>query len=104
MKEENLNYEIHPSPMFMFTREEFNNFNKNNKIFRLSSFYTYGRKKFNILVDRESKPIGGRWSFDLENRKKIVRVPSKIDFQFQFPFQNQRLSLPNAVDQTLAIQ
>ena len=73
LKEENLNYEIHPSPMFMFKRGEFNNFNKNNKIFRLSSFYTYGRKKFNILVDRESKPIGGRWSFDLENRKKIPK-------------------------------
>ena len=73
LKEENLNYEIHSSPMFMFTREEFNNFNKNIKIFRLSSFYTYGRKKFNILVDRERKPIGGRWSFDSENRKKIPK-------------------------------
>ena len=64
-------YQIHTSPMFMFTREEFRNFHQNSKSFRMNSFYIYGRKKFSVLVDAEKKPIGGKWSFDAENRKKI---------------------------------
>lgn len=29
------------------------------------------RKKLDILIDENQKPIGDKWSFDLENRKKI---------------------------------
>ena len=28
-------------------------------------------KKFKILIDDSNEPIGGKWSFDEENRKKI---------------------------------
>ena len=40
----------------------------------MANFYQKGRKKFNILIDDNQKPIGGKWSFDQDNRKKI---PSK---------------------------
>ena len=36
---------------------------------RLDAFYRYVRTKYNILLDSEGKPEGGRWSFDSENRK-----------------------------------
>ncbi len=42
------------------------------------------RKSLNILVDEDQKPIGGKWSFDEENRKKIpkgVEPPKKLKFK-----------------------
>ena len=83
-KSNSINYKIHSSPMFMFEKDEFRDFNKNNKVYRLSSFYQYGRKKFNILMDENSKPVGGKWSFDAENRKKIPSgtiIPNNPKFQ-----------------------
>ena len=83
VKKMEIEYHIHQSPMFMFTREEFSNFHKNSKTFRMNSFYIYGRKKFSVLVDKDQNPIGGKWSFDTENRKKIpsnITIPSMSDF------------------------
>ena len=65
----------HPSPNFLFSREEFNSLTKDNKVFRMANFYQKGRKKFDILLDENQKPLGGKWSFDQENRKKI---PAKV--------------------------
>ena len=47
----------------------------NEKRFLMSSFYMNQRKKLNILIDDENKPVGGKWSLDAENRKKL---PKKI--------------------------
>ena len=69
----------HRSPMFLFSREEFNTFHTGKKVFRMASFYKFGRKKFNILIDKDSNPIGEKWSFDEDNRKKIPKgteIPS----------------------------
>ena len=38
-----------------------------------NKFYIYYRKKFNILIDKNNKPIGGEWSYDKYNRKKIPK-------------------------------
>jgi deoxyribodipyrimidine photolyase-related protein len=45
-------------------------FKASKKKFYQSAFYTEQRKKMNILVDENLSPIGGKWSFDSENRKK----------------------------------
>ena len=63
----------HQSPMFLFSRNEFKEFHAGKSNFRMSSFYKYGRKKFNILLDEDENPIGSKWSFDEENRKKIPK-------------------------------
>jgi deoxyribodipyrimidine photolyase-related protein len=34
-------------------------------------FYQWQRERFNILIDKKYKPEGGKWSYDLENRKKL---------------------------------
>ena len=36
------------------------------------------RKKYNIFIDQDSKPIGGKWNFDKENRKGISYLKSDI--------------------------
>jgi deoxyribodipyrimidine photolyase-related protein len=46
-----------------------------------SEFYKYQRKKLNILIDKNSKPISGKWSYDNENRlalPKNIKVPKII--------------------------
>lgn len=78
LKTEGLGIEFFKSPMFLFSRQEFIDFQGDKKTFRLSNFYKTGRKKFEILLDENSEPIGNKWSFDEENRKKIpndVSVP-----------------------------
>ena len=57
------------SPMFLFSREDFSLFIKDKKPF-MGSFYKFSRVKNNILM-QGNKPVGGKWSYDEENRKKI---------------------------------
>ena len=63
----------HRSPMFLLTREEFRDYQGDKQNFRMASFYKFGRQKFNILLDEAKDPVGGKWSFDEENRKKIPK-------------------------------
>ncbi|BCX13884.1 MAG: cryptochrome/photolyase family protein [Candidatus Dojkabacteria bacterium] len=54
---------------------------KKSKKYFLHTFYIAQRKRLNILI-QEGKPIGGKWSFDDENRKKLPpnhKVP-KVKF------------------------
>ena len=84
LKQDKFELVEHTSPMFLFTREEFKEFQGDKKTFRMASFYQYGRKKLNILVDDKNKPIGDKWSFDEENRKKLpkdIEIPSLPKFK-----------------------
>ena len=65
------------SPMFLTSRAEFKNYLSNTKKPFMANFYKLQRKKNNFLVDEDDQPVGGKWSFDEENRKKI---PKEFDF------------------------
>ncbi len=73
LKKNSVKFTFHTNPMFMITRQEFSNWYGHSKTFRLAHFYKNARKKFNILLDNENNPVGGQWSFDEENRKKIPK-------------------------------
>ena len=48
--------------------------------FFLTSFYIRERKRLSILT-RNSKPVGGKWTFDTENRRRLPRgmkVPEPV--------------------------
>ncbi len=45
-------------------------FNHSKEKFFQTDFYISQRKKLKILIDKNDKPVGGKWSFDAENRKK----------------------------------
>ncbi len=48
---------------------------------RMQRFYTWQRRRLDVLVDADGEPAGGRWSFDDENRKKLPRnhpVPEPV--------------------------
>lgn len=61
---------VHDSPMFMVTRQGFSDYLSSVKKPFMKTFYEAQRKNFSILTDDKNKPIGGKWSFDDENRKK----------------------------------
>ena len=45
----------------------------------MSSFYQLMRKDLKILVDERDKPIGDKWSFDIDNRHKLpkdIKLPA----------------------------
>ena len=64
------------SPMFLIKREDFPKLCGKFSSPKMAHFYKNIRKKLNILIDDDQKPVGGKWSFDDENRKKIPRTVS----------------------------
>jgi deoxyribodipyrimidine photolyase-related protein len=53
----------------------------------MANFYKTQRIKYNLLIDDDNKPVGGKWSFDSENRKKLpknIEIPENIIFKETF--------------------
>jgi len=64
---DNLNFLLSPVEII----ENKSIFYKNNK-YSHDSFYKFQRERLNILI-RNNKPVGGRWSYDAENRKALPK-------------------------------
>ena len=60
------------SPMFLSDENYLREYFSNKKSYLMSSFYIEQRKRLNILVE-DGKPVGGKWSFDDENRRKLPK-------------------------------
>jgi len=64
------------SPMFLTSRESFAGFAADRKQLRMASFYRDERIRQGLLLEGDDEPLGGRWSLDEENRKKL---PKQVD-------------------------
>jgi deoxyribodipyrimidine photolyase-related protein len=67
---------IHNSTMFLTSENEFREFfdsRSGARKYWMNDFYIWQRKRLNILIDKDNKPIGGKWSYDTENRKKLPK-------------------------------
>ena len=73
LKKQKIKINIIQSPMFICSRLDFKNHINLNKNNLMANFYKYIRTKNNVLIDKSGKPIGGKWSFDKDNRKKIPK-------------------------------
>ena len=60
------------TPMFLDSRESFKDFVGDKKFLLQANYYKKARKEMDILIENE-KPVGGKWSFDDENRKKLPK-------------------------------
>lgn len=78
-----LKLSMYSSPMFLNTREDLEDFFKpgKKKLFQ-TEFYIQQRKRLNILLEADGKPLGGKWSFDAENRLKYPKdkKPPTVSF------------------------
>ena len=64
------------SPMFLNSREEFQDYLSSNKKPFMATFYKGTRKKLNVLIKKNGDPEGNKWSFDEDNRKKLPKYIS----------------------------
>lgn len=55
------------TPLFLSKLEDLAEYKK-SKSYSHNSFYKWQRQRFNILM-KNNKPVGGKWSFDVDNRK-----------------------------------
>ncbi len=61
------------NPNFINSENEVREILSKQKNYLMASFYTASRKKYNILLEDGEKPVGGKWSFDTDNRKKVPK-------------------------------
>lgn len=60
---------------FLTTREDLKSFFEGKKQLIMEFFYRDMRKKFDLLME-QGKPLGGKWNFDKNNRKKWKGKPA----------------------------
>ena len=73
--------DVEETPNFLTTRPELTEWFGENRA-RMASFYQWQRRRFDVLVEGKDgdRPVGGQWSFDPENRKKLPKehpVPTR---------------------------
>lgn len=70
------------SPNFYLTRAEVDDFFAHKDKAFFTNFYQWQRERFNILINPETyKPVGGKLSFDSENRKRLPKNHVLPNFQ-----------------------
>ena len=80
-----LKYNFIDNPSFLTSSTEFKNFHISNPSLLMHNFYKLQRKKFNILISSDSKPKGGKWSHDHENRLKLPKnLSPKLPDQIKY--------------------
>jgi deoxyribodipyrimidine photolyase-related protein len=69
---------------FLIKKNEFVDIKKliyKNTRYSHEEFYKYQRKKLSILIEKNDKPTGGKWSYDSENRLPLpanIKVPETV--------------------------
>ena len=63
----------HDNPNFLLNNSDVLSDFSNKKRHFMANFYKNQRKRFDILIDDDGNPKGGKWSFDDENRKKLPK-------------------------------
>jgi deoxyribodipyrimidine photolyase-related protein len=71
-KENNLGLSWHETSLFLTDRASLDEFWKSQKSVLQHTFYVWQRKRLGVLVEN-GKPIGGKWSFDADNRKPLPK-------------------------------
>lgn len=66
------NIYFYPSPGFICSNQDLKTFFAEKEHYSMAQFYAYQRKSQNILM-KGSGPVGGKYSFDTENRKKMPK-------------------------------
>ncbi|EMI53845.1 cryptochrome/photolyase family protein [Rhodopirellula sallentina] len=61
-----------PNPGFLNTTEENQSYRGGKNRWYMADFYQWQRRRFDILIE-DDEPVGGQWSFDEDNRKKIPK-------------------------------
>jgi deoxyribodipyrimidine photolyase-related protein len=61
------------SPNWLNSADDVADYFNGRKTYFQTDFYTHQRKKRDILIEADGKPIGGKWTYDSENRLKFPK-------------------------------
>lgn len=90
------NVEIYKNhtPLFLNSAEENAVYFSDKKRIFQTDFYKHQRISRNILLEKQQKPFGGKWTYDDENRLKYPKgkIPPKINFLNPNTFYSEALS------------
>ncbi len=73
------------NPNFLLTQSDVNNDFLGKKRHLMANFYKKQRRRYDILLEADGSPIGGAWSFDAQNRKKlpkVINIPSELEIKY----------------------
>jgi deoxyribodipyrimidine photolyase-related protein len=61
------------TPNYLNSADDVADFFDSRKTYFQTDFYIAERKKRNILLEADEKPLGGKWTYDSENRLKFPK-------------------------------
>ncbi len=83
-----LSLQIIDAQHFINTPTDNNDYRSARKRWFMADFYQYQRKRLDILMEND-KPVGGKWSFDADNRKKIPKAERSLIPSLEFAPQSE---------------
>ena len=97
--------EILPTPMLLTPIEVMDDYFNGRRKPMMVHFYQMQRKRLGVLIDDQGAPIGGRWSFDADNRKKLpkgITVPEEPSIDLPVDHLSAQQWLDNFLEHRLA--
>ena len=94
----NIQLKLYDSPLFLNTHNDNQHFFKGSKKkYYQTSFYKAQRKSRNILITADNKPTGGKWTYDVENRKRYPKkkTPPSIPTPLENPHWSEAVQYVN---------
>ncbi|MDG2152931.1 MAG: cryptochrome/photolyase family protein, partial [Crocinitomicaceae bacterium] len=86
--EARLNIQCLDTPYFINSNKDLSIFFRaDKKSFFQTTFYKQQRTKHNVLLEKDGSPEGGKWTYDVDNRKKYPK--GKTPPSIQFPESSQ---------------
>lgn len=79
LQREGLVEAVLPTPAFALPRGEFAEWAEGRRRrFLMEDFYRHQRRRFEVLLEHDGGPAGGRWNFDQENRQQPPRAAAEL--------------------------
>lgn len=97
--------EILPTPMLLTPTEVMDDYFNGRRKPMMVHFYQMQRKRLGVLIDDQGAPVGGRWSFDADNRKKLpkgITVPEEPSIDLPVDHLSAQQWLDNFLEHRLA--
>lgn len=90
-RQKNIKTVEHKSLLFLNSKTDLAEYFGSKKRYFQTEFYIQQRKKWNILLNPDGNPVGGKWTYDTENRLKYpknkrppnVEFPAKNEFYYE---------------------
>ena len=64
---------LYDNPNFLNTPQSVDDYFNKKKTYFQTDFYVWQRKQRNILLENDGAPLGGKWTYDADNRQKFPK-------------------------------